>query len=116
MPSNALTQNAVTATLNTLQTTDDAAITASPNDGVSVIDKWIKVLQESRPATTVLEQLMQLRSLLQMPNPDTDQLKRLLNDLADNTVQMSQSSEGPWINELEKIVVALRSFSSQLEN
>lgn len=110
MPSNALTQNAVDATLNTLQNGNGTA----PEKGVSVIDKWIKVLQDNKPGTNVLDELMQLRSLLQMPNPDTDQVKRLLNDLADNTTQMAQSSEGPWINELEQIVVALRSFSSQL--
>ncbi|GAB3319689.1 hypothetical protein GCM10027299_12450 [Larkinella ripae] len=112
MPSNALTQKAIDATLTTLQTGTDPA--ATPNDGASIIDNWIKVLQESKPGTNVLDQLMQLRSLLQMPNPDTDQVKQLLNDLADNTTQLAQSSEGPWINDLEQVVVALRSFSSQL--
>ena len=114
MPSNALTQTAITATLNTLQSDTDGAVSVSPNDGVSIIDKWVKILQESRSATPVLEQLLQLRSLLQMPNPDPDQLKRLLNDLADNTTQIAQSSEGPWINELQQIALALQSFSGQL--
>ncbi|MGV3558308.1 hypothetical protein [Larkinella arboricola] len=114
MPSNALTQTAITATLNTLKSDTDAAVSVSSNDGVPVIDKWIKILQESRPATPVLDQLMQLRSLLQMPSPDPDQVKRLLKDLADNTTQIVQSSEGPWINELQQIALALQDFSDQL--
>lgn len=112
MPSNALTQNAIRSTLSTLQTGNEVVI--SPDKGVSVIDNWIKVLQDSKPTSAVLDELMQLRSLLQMPNPDTDQVKQLLNNLADNTTQLAQSSEGPWINDLEQIVVALRNFSSQL--
>lgn len=112
MPSNALTQKTIDATLTALNNNNDG--NASANDGASLIDNWIKVLQESQSGTNVLDQLMQLRALLQMPQPDNDQVKQLLNDLADNTTQMAQSSEGPWINELEQVVVALRTFSNQL--
>jgi hypothetical protein len=112
MPSNALTQNAIRSTLSTLQTGNEVVV--APDKGVSIIDNWIKVLQDSKPTNVVLDELMQLRSLLQMPNPDTDQVKQLLNNLADNTTQLAQSSEGPWINEMEQIVVALRNFSSHL--
>ncbi|MFC5412953.1 hypothetical protein ACFPMF_26755 [Larkinella bovis] len=112
MPSNALTQHTIDATLHMLKSGNESV--ASPNEGASVIDNWIKVLQDSKPGSNVLDQLMQLRSLLQMPDPDTDQVKQLLDNLADHTTQMAQSSEGPWINELEQIVVALRNFSNQL--
>ncbi|GAB3261068.1 hypothetical protein GCM10027347_25860 [Larkinella harenae] len=112
MPSNALTQKTINATLETLKSENNE--TVGPKDGASVIDNWIKIVQEDKPGTNLLDQLMQLRSLLQMPNPDTDQVKQLLNDLADNTTQMAQSSENQWVNELEQIVVALRSFSNQL--
>lgn len=117
MPSNALTQKVIKSTLNTLKIGNDGeqdTTNLSPRDGLPVIDDWIKVLQDSKPTSVVLDELMQLRSLLQMPGPDPDQLKQLLNNLADNTTLLAQSSEGPWINDLEQIVVALRSFGSQL--
>ncbi|GAB3907413.1 hypothetical protein GCM10028803_41110 [Larkinella knui] len=117
MPSNALTQKVIKSTLNTLKSGTDGELDTtdlSPRDGLSVIDDWLKVLQESKPSEPVFQGLMQLRSMLQMPNPDTDLLKRLLVDLADNTHQLAQSYEGPWVNELEQIVDTLLNFSSQL--
>ncbi|MGA0559550.1 hypothetical protein ACO2Q8_23020 [Larkinella sp. VNQ87] len=112
MPSNALTEKTIKSTLNTLGNHEPNAI--SPKTGLSTIDDWLNILEGSKPAEHVLQELRQLRSVLQMPNPDTDLVKGLLNNLADNTTQLAQSNEGPWINELEQIVVALRTFGSQL--
>lgn len=112
MPSNALTRNAINATLDTLQ--EGSATVISPRDGLSVIDDWLKALQDSAQASSVSQNLMQLRSLLQMPSPDAFQIKQLLENLADQTTQLAQSQDGPWVNELESITVALRNFSSQL--
>jgi len=111
MPSNALTQKTITSTISKLQGGSDST---TPNSGVSLIDDWLKILEDSRPASAVQQNLMQLRSLLQLSNPDTEQLKTILNNLADETVQIAQSSDGPRVNELEEIVRSLRVFSNQL--
>jgi hypothetical protein len=112
MPSNALTRNAINSTLSTLK--NGNAESVAPRDGVPLIDDWLKALENAPQASSVLNQLIQLRSLLQMPQPDPDQLKMVLNNLADNTTQIAQGHEGAWINELEDLTVALRSFSTQL--
>ncbi|WP_266363874.1 hypothetical protein [Tellurirhabdus rosea] len=112
MPSNSLTRNALNGTLNTLQTAD--VDNMAPREGVNLIDDWLKVLQDSHQASSVTNNLMQLRSLLQMPNPPSDQLKYLLANLADQTGSLSQSLGGGYTNELDELALALRTFSDQL--
>ncbi|WP_128545801.1 hypothetical protein [Larkinella soli] len=112
MPSNALTQTTIRATLSTLQ--GDGPADVSPRDGLSIIDDWLKVIGESQPAATLRQELMQLRSMLMMPNPDTDQLKQLLGNLSYRTHMLAQNLEGPWVNDLEQIAQALNDFGNQL--
>jgi len=112
MPSNALTRNAINETLNTLQ--EGSAEVVAPRDGISIIDDWLKVLQDSHSAISLSQNLIQLRSLLQMPNPPTEQIKYILENLADQTGLLSQSLGGGLSNDLDEIALALRTFSSQL--
>jgi hypothetical protein len=112
MASNALTQSALDETRHSLQGKN--ASEASTRDGAILVEDWLKVLQDFPQTESVRHNLESLQGLLQTENPSPDELKYLLNNLADQTALLSQGIESTWTNQLEEIVIVLRQFSNQL--
>ncbi|WP_234735218.1 hypothetical protein [Tellurirhabdus bombi] len=112
MASNALTQSALNETRHTLQGKNASEV--SSRDGAILVEDWLKVLKDFPQTESVRHNLESLQGLLQTENPSSDELKYLLNNLADQTALLSQGIESTWTNQLEEIVIVLRQFSNQL--
>jgi len=96
---------------------EGSSATASPTDGVQLINKWLTVLEgdNSRKTVNIEEKLKELRGQLQFTNPDADRVRELLMSLAEHTNQIAQGSDlqEPTINKLADLALRLQNFSSQ---
>ncbi|GAB3641633.1 hypothetical protein [Spirosoma arcticum] len=90
--------------------------TASPADGVQLINGWLKVVEGSTSAGLIEGRLLELRGQLQVATPDTDRIRDLLLSLADHTSQVAQSrnTQEQTSGKLEDVATSLRLFAAQL--
>lgn len=89
---------------------------ASPADGVQLINGWLKVIEGNASAEIIEGRLLELRGQLQFANPDPDRIRDLLLSLADHTSQVAQGRnvQEQTSGKLENVATALRNFATQL--
>ena len=111
MPSHALDQRLFDRT-NSLSDENDS-ILGSAQDGVDLIDNWLRVIAGDNSAQLVDEQLKELRNELTLDEPDGDRVRGLLRDLADNTALVAQSKnvQEQTANKLDDVAFTLRSLA-----
>lgn len=111
MPSHALDQRLFERT-NSL-TDENDSILASPQDGVELIDNWLRVIAGDNSAQLVEEELKELRNELTLDEPDADRVRGLLLNLADNTALVAQSKnvQEQTANKLDNVAFTLRSLA-----
>lgn len=92
------------------------AATASPADGVQLINGWLKVVEGNASAEIVEGRLLELRGQLQFAKPDPDRIRELLLILADHTSQVAQgrNTQEQTAGKLENVATSLRLFADQL--
>ncbi|GAB3035413.1 hypothetical protein [Spirosoma pulveris] len=111
MPSHALDQRLFERTNNL--TDDNNTVLASPQDGIELIDNWLRVI-EGNTATQLIEaDLKELRNELTLNEPDADRVKGLLLNLADNTALVAQSRNVQEQTEgkLDNVAITLRTLA-----
>lgn len=111
MPSHALDQRLFERT-NSL-TDENDSILASPQDGVDLIDNWLRVIAGDNSTQLIEEQLKELRNELTLEEPDDDRVRGLLRDLGDNTALIAQSRnvQEPTAKKLDDLAFTLRSLA-----
>ncbi|AKD57651.1 hypothetical protein [Spirosoma radiotolerans] len=111
MPSHALDQRLFERT-NSL-TDENDSILASPQDGVELIDNWLRIIAGNTSTQIVEEELNELRSELMLDEPDADRVRSLLLNLADNTALVAQSKnvQEQTANKLDSVAFTLRSLA-----
>jgi hypothetical protein len=111
MPSHALDQRLFERT-NSLAD-EDGSITASPQDGIELIDGWLSVISGNTSTQIIEEELKELRSELTLDEPDTDRVQQLLLNLADNITLLGQSRnvQEQVTNKLDTIGFTLRTLA-----
>jgi len=111
MPSHALDQRLFERT-NSL-TDENDSILASPQDGVELIDNWLRVIAGDTSTQLIEEQLKELRNELTLEEPDDDRVRGLLRDLGDNTALVAQSRnvQEPTAKKLDDLAFTLRSLA-----
>lgn len=112
MPSHALDQRLFERTATVLNDVDSA----SPADAVQVTNGWLRVVEGNTGASSVADQLLQLRGQLQFAKPDPDRIRELLMSLADHTSQVAQGKnvQEQTAGQLEEVATALRLFVGKL--
>ena len=90
--------------------------TASPADGVQLINGWLKVIEGNNSTESIEARLLELRGQLQVAKPDSDRIRDLLLTLADHTSQIAQSRnvQQQTSGKLENVATSLRLFADQL--
>lgn len=91
----------------------DQGQAASPQEGMSLITDWFSSIKNNHNAGEVMEPLTQLRNELQTGAPNPSKLQQLLNQLADQTEELSQSVDGDLPSRLTTLATALRNFAGQ---
>lgn len=101
-------------TLTTFRDSDQASV--SPAQGVMLIDGWLQALQGDPNLQQLQEQLNALRTELQASQPNGNQIRRLMESLADQARQAAEgpNAEGTWTGGLESLSKILRSFADKL--
>ncbi|WP_345264862.1 hypothetical protein [Nibrella viscosa] len=114
MPSNALENKIMIRTLDLIEGSETSEV--APQDGIFLVDNWIKVVEGNNIATLVEQRLRELKGQLQLANPDPERIRGILLDLADHTAQIGQSRnvDENTATELEELATAIRKFAVQL--
>lgn len=114
MASHALDQRLFEQTANLIGAQDPS--TASPTDGVKLINGWLKVLEGNNNTERIATKLKELNGQLQFAKPDPERIRELLMTLADHTSQLTQNSnvQEQTVNKLENVATSLRLFAEQL--
>lgn len=114
MGSNILEERMLEDTLTTFRDGNQAGV--SPAQGVMLIDGWLQALQGAPNLDQLQGQLNALRTELQAPQLDGDQIRQLMNGLADQAQQAAEApnAEGTWTGGLESLSKILRSFADKL--
>lgn len=88
----------------------------SPAQGVMLIDGWLHALQGDPHLDSLEAQLNELRTELQAPQPNSAQIRLLMESLADQVQQVAEgpNAEGTWTGGLESLSKILRNFGSKL--
>ena len=88
----------------------------SPAQGVMLIDGWLQALQGDANLGQLEGQLNALRAELQVAQPNSRQIRLLMEGLADQTQQVAEgpNAEGTWTGGLESLSKILRNFGSKL--
>ncbi|WP_128545799.1 hypothetical protein [Larkinella soli] len=97
----------------TTQVFNGAVSSVSPQDGISLIDNWITAIRsggDNGNAQQVAGTLQELKNLLQAGNPDTQQIKETLHNLASQTEDAAQSADEVIEPQLNQLAKSLRSF------
>ncbi|GAB3907407.1 hypothetical protein GCM10028803_41090 [Larkinella knui] len=98
---------------STMETFNGDTTSISTLDGISLIDTWLTALRsgETDQATNPISHtLSELKTQLQESDPDSGQIKALLNDLADQTEKAAQSADDKEKMQLNELVQTLRDF------
>ena len=112
MPSHALDQRLFEKTATSV----GDVTTASPADGVQLINGWLKVVEGNTSAEIIEGRLLELRGQLQFAQPDPDRIRDLLLSLADHTSQVAQGRniQEQMASQLEDVATSLRLFAGQI--
>lgn len=88
----------------------------SPAQGVMLIDGWLQALQSDPNVGQLQGFLNELRTELQMAQPNSQRIRLLLESLADQAQRTAEgpNAEGTWTGGLESLSKILRNFSSKL--
>ncbi len=100
----------------TVQTFNGNVSTVSPQDGISLIDNWIHALRSGDASTNpIASTLSALKMQLQSGNPNPGQILAFLEQLADQTQQAADKTDGLQQSDLHYLSLSLREFSHQLD-
>jgi hypothetical protein len=92
----------------------DQGQAASPQEGLSLITDWYSSLKSDHNASNLIRPLQELEDELKNGQPSNQKLQSLLNELADQTEILGQTTSGDLPSRLSTLTVALRNFASQL--
>lgn len=114
MGSNILEERMLEDTLTTFRDGNQSGV--SPAQGVMLIDGWLQALQGDANLGQLEGQLNALRAELQVAQPNSQQIRLLMESLADQTQQVAEgpNAEGTWTGGLESLSKILRNFGSKL--
>ena len=114
MGSNILEERMLEDTLATFRDGNQSGV--SPAQGVMLIDGWLQALQGDTTLNQLEGQLTALRTELQAAQPNGQQIRHLMEGLADQAQQVAEgpNAEGTWTGGLESLSKILRNFSSKL--
>ncbi|GAB3510242.1 hypothetical protein GCM10027341_48440 [Spirosoma knui] len=96
-------------TLQTLQQRD-----LQPATGADLIKDWISVLKHTEGAETAAQSLQALYDELHNLEPNADNVRNLLNQVAQQTEHLSRSADSTYANSLKQLADSLRSFAQDL--
>lgn len=101
---------------DTVATLSNGVITVSANNGVQLLDKWTGILNEGENTRDMGNLLGQLRQALNEPDAHSENIKHLLEQLAEQVSVFSADtgSEGEMPSQLESLATALRNTANQL--
>lgn len=91
----------------------DQGQTASPQEGMSLIEDWFSSIKNNHVANDVMQPLTELRNELQGGAPDATRLQQILTQLADKTEELATRGEGDVPSRLTTLSTALRNFAGQ---
>ncbi|GAB3261064.1 hypothetical protein GCM10027347_25850 [Larkinella harenae] len=97
----------------TMESFDGGPLQTSPQDGISLIDDWLRSLKTSE-ADNVANTLQKLKTALESPQFDNVHLRSLLFGLAEQAEQWAGKADGEFPDRLDSLAVALRNFGNQL--
>ncbi|GAB4033906.1 hypothetical protein [Spirosoma gilvum] len=91
---------------------DSQAIT--PEQGITLIDGWLKALQGDFNMGQLTGQLTELRTALQASSLDASYIRQLMASLADKAQAIAEDadSEGTWTGGLESLAKILRQYGA----
>ena len=114
MGSNILEERMLEDTLTTFRDGNQSGV--SPAQGVMLIDGWLQALQGDVNLDQLESQLNELRTELQVAQPNSQRIRQLMEGLADQTQQTAEgpNAEGTWTGGLESLSKILRNFGSKL--
>ena len=103
---------------STMDVLEGDIATATPQSGLGVIDRWLVQLHKTENATDITNTLEQVKTQLESDQITADELSKLLNTLATQTVEFStmMGSEGDIAPRLDGLAAALRSLAGQIKN
>lgn len=114
MGSNILEERMLEDTLTTFRDSNQSGVSSA--QGVMLIDGWLQALQGDPNLDRLDGQLNELRTELQMAQPNSQRIRQLMESLADQVQQVAESPhvEGNWTGGLESLSKILRNFGSTL--
>ena len=114
MGTNILEERMLEDTLTTFRDGNQSGV--SPAQGVMLIDGWLQALQGDPNLDQLEGQLNELRSELQVAQPNSQNIRHLMESLADQAQQAAEgpNAEGTWTGGLESLSKILRNFGSKL--
>jgi len=98
---------------STVQSFDGGPLDISTQEGISLIDDWMKSLKTSE-ASNIADTLQKLKDALKGPIIDNKHVRDLLNGLADQTERWLPQAGGEFPARLKTLADSLRNFGSQL--
>lgn len=114
-------QNQISLIEQTVNTFDGGISTVEPQDGITVIDKWLDRLDEAGDDATdeIADTLEELRSELDphqtQGQPDASAIAGILQDLIEQTQAVMKSAEASAEqNELSQLVATLENLHRQV--
>lgn len=114
-------QNQISLIEQTVNTFDSGISTVEPQDGISIIDKWLDRLDEAGDDATdeIADTLEELRSELDphqsQGQPDASAIADILQDLIEQTQAVMQSADASAEQtELSQLVATLENLHRQI--
>ncbi|WP_080238451.1 hemerythrin domain-containing protein [Spirosoma rigui] len=114
-------QNQISLIEQTVTTFDSGISTVEPQDGISIIDKWLDRLDEAGDDATdeIADTLEELRAELDphqtQGQPDASAIADILQDLIDQTQSVMESAEASAEQtELSQLVATLENLHRQI--
>jgi hypothetical protein len=98
---------------STVQSFDGGPLTISTQEGISLIDDWLRSLKTSE-ADNIANTLQKLKEALQGPIIDNGHVRDILFGLAEQTERWVGQAGGEFPIRLDTLAVALRNFGNQL--
>jgi hypothetical protein len=101
---------------NTIEILSNEPATVPSDETSNLLEKWIKVLDQSENTQPLSHKLLELRDALKGADPQTDTIQLIMNDIADDTTEFATEvgPEGALPSQLEGIAAALRTLATQL--
>ena len=90
----------------------------NPESGTGIIDQWLAQLNKAENTKDITSTLEQVKAQAEANPVNTDELAKLLETLAMQTVEFStmMGPEGDMATRLDALSAALRSMAGQLGN